>query len=335
MNEVILLGPTGLVGRNVLIQSLQSPWIKHITTLSRNPENIPLKEYMKGEKNNEMAETAKIRKIRIVKGCLENLPAELFSKNNDHVVIHFASKQIATNSQDLSSNIKNIENIFRFLDERTKLFVFGSSMSVYGQGEQISIKEDAPLKPQTILAKNRVECENLIHQLATQKKIPYVIFRPRFIIGKGDFYTIPKWIKMVKNKVYIGSGKQSFGVISAEDYAAIVLAIAKTYLCTNENRSFIYNIAYEKALSYSDIWTTISSSLNIKSNPIIKLPINKVIINLLNVLHFFSIESSTVTKMELMALSHSGSIEALKKNIGSEIIGQSAKQKLSEILSAL
>lgn len=305
MMNIVLLGGTGYVG-SAIIRNLEI----------ENAGNVQVRALVRGD-----AERIHSGIVKTIKGNLpDKIPHELFFKK-PHVVIHFATKQVDTdNSGFYTSNVEGTGSLIEALPESSRGILYGSSMSVYGQGQQVSVTEDQAVKPETELSKTRVKAERLILDEMEMSKKTGIVLRPRFILGNGDKYTLKGFKSLAEKGFVVGSGKQSFSIIDVDDYAKIIISLAKGILTGHKGEKTIcrpLNIGYESPITLESILRRICEK-NQLPFPTKKIPVFKFLPVFLRMLPIPAM-SGVATKLELVGLSHSGSVKALENIIGREI----------------
>lgn len=309
--KIVLIGGTGYVG-NALIRNLEQ---KH--------ENLcNVHALVRGKKNRIRTKVAKT-----FLGALSSIPRELFPEE-PYVVVHFGTKQVdRDNAGFWKNNVEGTRNLMASLTEHCVGVIYGSSMSVYGQGEQIRVKESQNLAPGTALAKSRVEAERIIELEAKTRGCTALILRPRYIVGEGDRYTIPGIAGILRKGISLRNGGVMYSVIDVDDYARIILGLAnKVEKSSPIQRSF--NVGYRKAISFSAMEKIVIKEINAPM-PRMRLPAVKHFIPLIKKLPGRRAASIT-TKLELLALSHYGNVERLQEFLGDDVLDRDPKKVLAE-----
>ncbi len=231
--EIVLTGANGFVG-NAIMRRIRSHF----------PE-LPIKALIRQEPRQYLPG------INYLKGELpQAIPAELFQRENV-VLLHFASLLKAPTYE--SFHRTNVEGTARLLEaggQRIKKIIYGSSMSVYGQGPFASVSETAPAEPETDLARSRLEAELEILRFARKHSSCAILLRPRFILGAGDKETLPALLRLHRKGLRIGSGEQRFSFIEIEDYSKLICQLAESSSAGAE----AMNVAYEGSLSLNQMF---------------------------------------------------------------------------------
>lgn len=314
MNKVdlIILGATGHVGRS-LVNRISETYLDryNIRALVRNPEKLI---------NDN---------VTIVKGDIQNIPEELFL-DRPNIIIHLATKK--TNNDGLgyySVNVDGTRNLLNKTNKNTLGIIYSSSFSVYGQNDLSRIQENQKINPETELAISRVQAENEIKNFSAP--IHKFILRPRFIISANDTQTLKPLVKLYKSGLCLGNGYQESSYISAIDYADIILDIAD-YICNNtrSNETNVLNVGYEEPLSIRQLFDVFGKIYGKKRT--LFLPVSGKLLKSLK-----RIKSKKwiglLTKIELVAFSHSFQVHNLKKYIQEHRVEKMADEVIYQLLT--
>ncbi len=231
--EIVLTGANGFVGSAVLRR-----------IRSHFPE-LPIKALIRKEPRQYLPG------ITYLKGELpQAIPPELFQRENV-ILLHFASLLKSENYK--SFHRTNVEGTARLLEaggQRIKKIIFGSSMSIYGQGPFERVSETASADPETDLARSRWAAEQEILRFARKQSCSAILLRPRFILGAGDKETLPALMRLHRKGLRIGSGEQRFSFIEIDDYAKLICQLAEATTAGAE----AMNVAYEECLSLNQMF---------------------------------------------------------------------------------
>jgi nucleoside-diphosphate-sugar epimerase len=221
--HLVILGGTGFVGSAIMRRLALLP-----------PGSIEARVLVRSVKGKSLSH---FPDVTVIEGSLPDIPPSLFPKE-PHVVVHLATKQIDHDRSGYTyNNVLGTRSLLRMLPASTMGLIYASSTSVYGQGPHEGVRErDARLDPKTDLAKSRAAAESAIISAMSDRRKSAVILRPRFILGLEDRYTLPAIIKMVKAGFLIGSGQQAYSVIDVDDYAEIIVRLARRIAATDETR---------------------------------------------------------------------------------------------------
>ena len=277
--NIVLLGSTGFVGSAVLRAALARG--ASISTLVRS------------------SATKLPEGIRVIQGALPQIPETLFP-DAPCVVIHLASKQIDRDGTGYQENVSNAEALMRALPPQVRGIIFGSSMSVYGQGSQIDVSETTPLRPQTPLALVRAASEQVIAEGAAARGIAAWRLRPRFVIGKGDQHTVPGLLKLARRRLCPGNGKQALAMVDVDDYAQLILHLAQALANNDAPQGGALNISYAHAPTLAELLAAAQELLGMAPGWR-RLPLWEP---LLAALRHLPPTRDLATKLELIGLNH-------------------------------
>jgi nucleoside-diphosphate-sugar epimerase len=295
--RVVLLGASGFVGSAILRQAGGHD----VRALVRRRVNLP---------------------ATVVVGALPDLPRHIFFEE-PHVVLHFATRQ---RGGDFEDNARAMHALMLSLPPACRGVVYGSSLSVYGQGDQLGIDEDAPLAPATALARSRAECERILFAEARARHISAFALRPRFIIGRGDRATLPALRKFFARRVCPGNGLQQFGVIDVDDYASVTLDLACRALAGPPVQRAL-NVGYIRPVSLADLRRALGAPA-----PRVRVPLS---LHGTRMLARIPGMSQLATQLELIGFSHYPDVRRLTKEIGDRITSKDPRSILDRAAQEL
>ncbi len=304
VDHLVMLGGSGFVGSAVMQRlDLASDQNVMVQSLVRRPRGgLPH------------------RSNKIIRGSLPDVPAELFPKR-PYMVLHFATRVRSRDPKEFYTvNVEGTKNLLSRLTDECQGIIYGSSASVYGQGNILNIDETQPLCPQTILAQTRARAEEMILEEGARRNIGVCTLRPRFIFGFGDRFTMPGLLKLLKRGLSIGSGRQQFTIIDVEDYAALILKLAsllKEQAESGLSKQQALNIGYQRAVSFNEVTSAICKAWPML-RPRLKLPVFHPALRTLGRLPITPLKS-LITQLELIGLDHVMDVSRLIKEVGTDI----------------
>lgn len=156
------------------------------------------------------------------------IPNEWYDK-----VIHIAGKahvfpKTESEAEDFFKvNLQGTLNLLRGLENLTtypSMFVFISTVAVYGLIEGENIREDYPTNANTPYGISKLEAEKAIIKWCQKRNINYLILRLPLIAGKNPPGNLGDMKKSIQKGFYIGSNKNSArkSVVLAEDIATLL-----------------------------------------------------------------------------------------------------------------
>lgn len=166
---------------------------------------------------------------------LKVIPADLrYVKNLEFdYVFHLAglanvSYQESNPLEAYEANVLSTVNLLREVKVRKKL-LFTSSAAVYGTSDTRMIKEDEPLKPNSVYGETKVACENFIHMTALRHGLDYSIVRLFNTYGpqQSPMYIIPQFLKQLRedNKIVVRNGSAVRDFIFINDVVDALLTV--------------------------------------------------------------------------------------------------------------
>ncbi len=232
--EIVVTAANGLIGREALGLARSLYPDVRIAALSRRDPVRPLQgvEYVRGELPGP-------------------IPDRLFGRGNT-ILLHLASRLKAKGLEDYRrANVEGTKALLSLGGHRIKKVIYGSSMSVYGQGPFHEVDETALRRPETALAVSRCEAEDVIADFCGCRSIPCYLLRPRFVLGHGDTETLPMLMRLHRKGIMIARGEQRFSFIDVEDYAGIICHLISYPGCRQE----AVNVGYSEPLSLKEMFS--------------------------------------------------------------------------------
>lgn len=298
---ILLLGGSGFVGRALLRElALLPAGAVRVRALLRTPDAV-----------------AALPFLEKVQGSLEHLPTNL-APGEPYVLVHLAVKHIDRDGSGfIATNVDATRALLDALRPPPMGIVYGSSMSVYGQGAQDGIDEGAPTSPDTPLGESRIRAEQEIATFARRHALSAFSLRPRFVLGDGDRFVIPALAKLVRRGIGIGSGQQRFSVIDVADYARVIVRLAKRAASGSPIVQSL-NVGYERPVSFAEIAASIADATGAPSIRF-RIPVSRSVTRVLHRLPVRAIDR-LATRIELVGLSHWGTSAALAAAVGGDLV---------------
>ncbi|MCF8253745.1 MAG: NAD-dependent epimerase/dehydratase family protein [Bacteroidia bacterium] len=251
--RILLTGATGFLGYRTLEKLVTLDYITSIVATGRN-----LLQYRKIESSKVNYKLGNLEDEHFVNSLVEGID----------IIINTVSLSSPWGkaSDFFLANIQTQSNLIRASKiNGVKKIIYISSPSVYFDGtNKILLKESDALPTKFIneYAKTKREAEIMLEQAS----IPFVILRPRALIGRGDSIIMPRLIKAYdegKLKI-IGNGDNVVDLTSVENVVeAIILSLNAKEVALNQ----IYNITNDEPVS---LWKSIESVLNALEKPLSK-----------------------------------------------------------------
>ena len=205
---------------------------------------------------------------------------DLFEKLEDESlssIVHFAGSSLIAESQEKSeeyfnNNVLASKNLVKFaLKKNVKKFIFSSSAAVYGNPEEIPIKESHVTNPINNYGKNKLEIERFLKDISKEFPLDVICLRYFNAAGaddKGDIgenrnpetHLIPNVINSVLNFTKLIVNGDSFDTkdgTCVRDYIH-VNDLANAHLLgldfLESNKGFhVFNLGSEKGFSNKEI----------------------------------------------------------------------------------
>lgn len=242
--KVLLTGATGFLGFRTLEQLINDHEIDQIIAAGRKLKpthtiSHPKVIYKLGDLNDEDYVNNSVKGIQ--------------------VIIHAAalSSPWGKPEQFIDANLNSQKMLIKFAKKnQVQRFIFISTPSLYfQQKDQFNIKENDPLPKEFV--NHYAKTKRLAEIELENSGLPFIIFRPRALIGRGDTVIMPRLIRAFdegKLKI-IGSGKNIVDLTSVENVVhAISLAISAEEKAMNQ----FYNISNGQPVL---LWEVIRSIL--------------------------------------------------------------------------
>jgi 2-alkyl-3-oxoalkanoate reductase len=226
--KILLTGATGFLGYRTLEKLINEPEIKTIVATGRN-----LLDYRKITHEKVQYQIGELEDIDFVKKITKGVD----------IIVNTASLSAPWGKRTafIQANLNTQNNLIHAAKERgIERFIYISSPSIYYNGKNRWDVKEAELLPKKFIneyARTKYEAEQILNRHFT----PYIILRPRALIGRGDSIIMPRLIRAVSEgrlKV-IGKGNNIVDLTSVSNVAdAIKLALKAPKEALNE----AYNI---------------------------------------------------------------------------------------------
>lgn len=146
------------------------------------------------------------------------------------LVIHCAGQAhfIPKSKEEIESfkriNSDGTINLLDAFERPPKVFVFISSVAVYGLDEGESIDENMSLCGKTPYARSKIEAEQSISKWCKEENVDLLILRLPLICGLNPPGNLRSMMKAIKRGFYfrIGAGGAKKSMVSAEDVAKLI-----------------------------------------------------------------------------------------------------------------
>lgn len=319
MNElrVVLLGASGFVGGAVLRRLAALPGERRAYVLTHRSSLATAFQF-----------------VTDYSGSMEALPPALFPPA-PHVVIHCASKQIDRDGTGFEVNLRGMERLAAAVNSHTRAILYTSSYSVYGEGPQRDITEDAQPQPQSDLARSRARCEARLVALAHASACKAIILRPRFVIGDGDRYFLPGLAKLARSPLGIASGEQRFSLIDVDDYARVILAMAQQVVSGAAHFApvEVFNVGYQRPIALREIREILGEVIAVQP-PRYRIPVRDVYLKMLDRVPSMRLRQ-LAQRLRLLGYDHYGTTRKLQARLNDDILLADPRQAVRNAARSL
>lgn len=226
--QILLTGATGFLGFRTLEKLIDLPWVSKIVATGRNL--LPYR-------------TIVHPKVVYVPGDLQDKEFVHSIAEGVDLIINTAalSSPWGKRSDFEKANLHTQSNLLEAAKKsKVSRFVYISSPSIYYNGaDRIGVKESDPLPGKFVneYARTKFEAE----QMLEHSHLPYIILRPRALVGRGDSIIMPRLIRAFDEGRLriIGNGGNIVDLTGVENVAdAIVLSL----MAQGEALNQAYNI---------------------------------------------------------------------------------------------
>ncbi|WP_408007873.1 NAD-dependent epimerase/dehydratase family protein [Pseudalkalibacillus sp. A8] len=193
------------------------------------------------------------------KGDIHNL-CDLKGVDDIDVIIHLAAQiQVPVSVQDprfdMEQNIAGTIKVVEFAKKvKVKKVIFASSAAVYGDHEQLPIKEESVMDPMSPYGISKMAAEKYVEALCKMNGIEYIVLRYANVFGakqtaKGEGGVIKIFYDLLaegKTPKIEGDGNQTRDFIYVED-------IARAHLYALDAPSGTYNLSTNTEITINEL----------------------------------------------------------------------------------
>lgn len=320
--KIVLTGATGFVGRAL---------VACLTSHTAGKESIDIRALVRTPSRYDAGEH-----VTVFTGSVTNIPKGLFF-DEPHVLIHLGVKQIDHDGTGFEEdNVEGTRNLLAHCNAHTQGVIYGSTLSVLGQGAQRNSTEFHVTNPQTPLAKSRADAEQLVLDTMGERGAWGFCLRPRFILDVSDQFVLPGIQGLARKGLYIGNGQQRFSIISVTDYAKIITALAERICESNSKDTALQtplNVGYRRPVTFDAIFSSFRLEMAYRSKvkrlrmpgwlpPLLKGAKNRKL-------------TAKAVQLELIGFDHYGDVNKLETLIGDDITKQDGEGVLFQIIKEM
>lgn len=289
--RVLVTGGLGYIGSHTVVELLQSGY------------NVVIADDLSNSKEFILDRIEMITKQRPVFYCIDLCEADavknLFDKEHSFdVIIHFAAFKAVGESvvqplKYFQNNLVSLLNLLRCMDGHCINFVFSSSATVYGEPQELPLKETTPLsKALSAYGSTKQMGEEILEKVAAAGKVQVISLRyfnpvgahSSALIGELPLGTPNNLLPFVAQTAI---GKQKQLTVYGDDYDTpdgtcirdyihvVDLARAHVVSCNrlveknNQSAYEVFNIGTGKGLSVMEVIKTFEKENQLKLNYIV------------------------------------------------------------------
>lgn len=244
--KILLTGATGFLGFRTLERLSTNPLVEKIVATGRNIKPTHFIED---------------KKVDYQLGNLTDFHFVRHLVSQADYIIHAAalSSPWGRYNDFESSNVQTQKNLLHAAAKtKIKRYIYISSPSIYFDAtDRLNIKESDPLPKKFI--NSYAATKWLAEKELMQSQLPYIILRPRALIGRGDMVIMPRLIHAFREgklKI-IGNGNN---VVDLTSVANMAQAIERSLLVDEAGLNQSYNITNGDPVR---LWDSIEKVLNL------------------------------------------------------------------------
>lgn len=130
-------------------------------------------------------------RLHVITGCLTHRPLVEELVGDADLVYHLAAvSQVMTSVEDpdtcFTYNVTGTHHVVAAAAKHQKKLVFASSREVYGDCQELPVKESTPYRPKNPYASSKVAGEAFIHAAHSAFGLDYTVLRLGNVVGAGD-----------------------------------------------------------------------------------------------------------------------------------------------------
>lgn len=192
-----------------------------------------------------------------------------FENESFDLVFHAAGKAHSIPKNEMEEkvffevNLVGTKNLCKALENNRlpKIFIFISTVAVYGKETGNNIPENHPLNGKTPYARSKIQAELFLEKWCTENNVKLIILRPSLIAGKNPPGNLGDMIKAMKRNKYlnIDQGKARKSIFFVNDFVFIIENAYKM-------KQGVYNVCDTNHPSFKELSFLIATQLN-KNRP--------------------------------------------------------------------
>jgi 2-alkyl-3-oxoalkanoate reductase len=255
---VLITGASGFVGQHVLKEILYSEGNRPVYALA----------------NKKPIDSADLS-VRIITGGLQEIHLKHELLSDVDCIVHLAAKNTGSTREEFYEiNVEGTNNIIRLARRINARIIYISSTGVYGHKSFMNAAESTPKCPDTDFSRSKYQAELALKESG----LPVLILRHRFIIGQGDRFVIPAFIKAYQKLPFrINNGRNMLSFIDVGDLARIIAQFCLNGW--NSDEMIEYHVTNGEKISLREVEKKISSVFNISGKK--KVSVNYIVASLI------------------------------------------------------
>ncbi|MGM0582491.1 MAG: UDP-glucose 4-epimerase GalE [Bacteroidota bacterium] len=283
--KILVTGGAGYIGSHCILRLIELGY-KNIVSIdnfsnSTSQSLNKIKDYTGSEISNESFDLR------------DSLSINTFFKKHSDVdtIIHFAALKnpfvSINNAQNYyENNVSSLINLLKFSSETNlSKFIFSSTCAIYGEPNNIPVKENHSINPQNPYASSKWMGENILKDIAKNRNVKAVSLRyfnpigSNSSVGLKEFYTenskniVPQILKVLKNEQKVlnifgnklptkdGSGVRDF--IHVEDLAEAHIKAMEFLAYSSSSFNYdVYNLGTGNGISVFELINEFQKVMN-------------------------------------------------------------------------
>jgi UDP-glucose 4-epimerase len=258
--RVLITGGAGFVGSHL------------VDKLIKEGNGVVVIDNLSSGKKENLNQKAKFYKIDI----RNDKVSLIFKKEQPQAVFHYAAqisvkKSLDNPVNDAEINILGALNILENCRRnKVRKFIFASSVGVYGEPENLPIKEGHALNPISPYSITKMTIEKYLGYYGSKLNTVFLryanIYGPRQL-GSSEGGVVAIFINKILKKerpIIFGDGNQTRDLLYVEDAVEAAVKVLK------HSPSNFYNIGTEKEISIKNLLKLISLKMRVEYNPVFK-----------------------------------------------------------------
>lgn len=159
------------------------------------------------------------------------------------------------------TNVQGTRNLLSALSQTKNLphiFIFISTVSVYGVENAVNFDESAPLLGTSPYAQSKIQAENIVQEWGLENNVNIIILRLSLLVGENPPGTLGNMYKAIRCGYYfrIGTGSARRSMVLATDVANLIVNI--------DHKSGIFNLTDGYHPSFKELEEAIASQMGKK-----------------------------------------------------------------------